>query len=135
MKELMKVEQQVVKGQKKKKGGFTLVELIVVIAIIAILAALLIPMVSKYIGQATDARNKANARALYTAGAAYGAELIAEGKDAKGTYNTKDDKELNEYLGDIKGYGEVIITSTGAVDVATWWPNGERKGDFVSYPK
>ena len=39
----------------KKKGGFTLVELIIVIAILAILAAIAIPAYSGYISKANEA--------------------------------------------------------------------------------
>lgn len=48
------------------KKGFTLIELIVVIAILAILAAILIPSLTNYISEANQAKNKANARALYS---------------------------------------------------------------------
>lgn len=48
------------------KKGFTLIELIVVIAILAILAAILIPSLTNYISQANVAKDKANARALYS---------------------------------------------------------------------
>ena len=48
------------------KKGFTLIELIVVIAILAILALILIPSITGYIGRATEAKDSANARTLYT---------------------------------------------------------------------
>lgn len=48
------------------KKGFTLIELIVVIAILAILAAILIPSLTNYIQKATDSKNQANCRSLYT---------------------------------------------------------------------
>lgn len=48
------------------KKGFTLIELIVVIAILAILALILVPSITNYIGQATRAKDAANARSLYT---------------------------------------------------------------------
>lgn len=52
--------------KKLNKKGFTLIELIVVIAILAILAAILIPALTNYIQKATDAKNQANCRSLYT---------------------------------------------------------------------
>lgn len=48
------------------KKGFTLIELIVVIAILAILALILVPSILRYIDEATDSRDLANARALYS---------------------------------------------------------------------
>ena len=58
---------------KKKKKGFTLIELMAVIAIIAILAAVLVPTVNGYINRAkktaiiTQARNVVNAVETYNA--------------------------------------------------------------------
>jgi len=52
--------------KKLNKKGFTLIELIVVIAILAILAAILIPALTNYIKKATDTKNAANCRSLYT---------------------------------------------------------------------
>ena len=48
------------------KKGFTLIELIVVILILAILAAILVPSILNYVGQAEDAKDQANARGLYS---------------------------------------------------------------------
>ena len=61
---------------KKKKKGFTLIELMAVIAIIAILAAVLVPTVTGYINRAkktaiiTQARNVVSAIETYNATAA-----------------------------------------------------------------
>ena len=52
--------------KRLNKKGFTLIELIVVIAILAILAAILIPSLTNYIQKATDSKNQANCRSLYT---------------------------------------------------------------------
>lgn len=48
--------------RRSKKGGFTLVELIVVLVILAILAALLIPALTGYIDKAKDKKIVAEAR-------------------------------------------------------------------------
>jgi prepilin-type N-terminal cleavage/methylation domain-containing protein len=52
--------------KKLNKKGFTLIELIVVIAILAILAAILIPAVTGYITKATDGKDQANCRSLFS---------------------------------------------------------------------
>ncbi|WP_010239278.1 prepilin-type N-terminal cleavage/methylation domain-containing protein [Clostridium arbusti] len=59
---------------KKKKKGFTLVELIAVIAILAILAAIIVPRVASYTGKATTSRYLADARTLAGAIETYNAD-------------------------------------------------------------
>lgn len=53
--------------KKRKKAGFTLVELIVVLVILAILAALLIPALTGYIDKAKEKSTLAEARQLQVA--------------------------------------------------------------------
>ena len=50
----------------KKQDAFTLLELVVVIAIIATLSVVLVPSFSSYNKKAEIAKDKANARTLYT---------------------------------------------------------------------
>lgn len=52
------------KGKRKKSKGFTLIELIVVIAILGILVILIVPNVGRYIGDANERVNQANAKLL-----------------------------------------------------------------------
>lgn len=55
---------------KKKKKGFTLIELIAVIAILAILAAIAIPNVISYVDKAKKTSIQTEAATVYNAGAA-----------------------------------------------------------------
>lgn len=55
------------KNLKEKKGGFTLVELIVVLVILAILAAILVPTLIGYINQANSEKDYATAQTVRVA--------------------------------------------------------------------
>ena len=50
---------------KKKKAGFTLIELIVVIAILAVLAIIITPRILGFVGNAKQSALESNARMLY----------------------------------------------------------------------
>lgn len=52
--------------RKNKKGGFTLIELIIVIAIIAILAAIAVPAFGQIREKANKTADLANARTIYS---------------------------------------------------------------------
>lgn len=87
--------------RRSKKGGFTLVELIVVLVILAILAALLIPALTGYINKAKEKKVIAETRmavmAVQTMNSDY---YAAKNKDIDWTKltddQTKEFKELAE---------------------------------------
>ncbi|MBN9683154.1 prepilin-type N-terminal cleavage/methylation domain-containing protein [Corallococcus sp. NCSPR001] len=55
----------------RKKGGFTLIELMIVVAIIGILAAIAIPNFMRFQAKSKQSEAKTNLKALYTAQKAY----------------------------------------------------------------
>ena len=61
----MKTLKEKLNAKLSKKGGFTLVEMLVVIAIIAVLVAISIPSVSSQLEKAREAVDAANIRAAY----------------------------------------------------------------------
>ena len=81
---------------KKKKKGFTLIELMAVIAIIAILAAVLVPTVSGYIERSkktaviTQIRNVVSAVETYNA-TTYGDKTIADNETVASLLDSADD--------------------------------------------
>lgn len=104
-------------NKRKKEGGFTLVELIVVLVILAILAALLIPALTGYIQKAKDKQITAECRQAVMAAQTlydeeYGAVKTANGKvtfDVKTTETTSNDGVVSN--GDIAKLAEVPVAN------------------------
>lgn len=65
--------------KKRWRGGFTLVEVLVVMAILAILAAITVPSFSGYIDKAKEEAYLSEARNVFTAVQIYVAEQYSEG--------------------------------------------------------
>ena len=109
--------------RRSKKGGFTLVELIVVLVILAILAALLIPALTGYINKAKEKKVIAETRmavmAVQTMNSDY---YAAKNKDIDWTKltddQTKEFKELAEI--DASTVRGVKFNDKHAVDTLTY---------------
>lgn len=121
------------KNLRKKKKGFTLIELIIVIAIIAILAAVAIPKFGSVRRSAEDKAMLANAKTIANAAAV----LVEEGKLKTTTKAEKvdEDSEVGKYLqsipkisGDENFY--ITVDSNGTVAVFT-----DKEGKEQIYPE
>ena len=119
------MEKMIAMQQKRRsrKGGFTLVELIVVLVILAILAALLIPALTGYINKAKEKKVIAETRmavmAVQTMNSDY---YAAKNKDIDWTKltddQTKEFKELAEI--DASTVSGVKFNDKHAVDTLTY---------------
>ena len=122
------------------RGGFTLIEMIVVIAIIAVLIALVAPLMTRYIATAKQARADAAAKSLCTAANAWLAEEMLGEHPAEGGVNIDDDgngefvKKLEGEAGPLDGYlaggipklYTVTVENGAAVRAECTMPDGTR---------
>lgn len=108
--------------RRSKKGGFTLVELIVVLVILAILAALLIPALTGYINRAKEKQIVAETRQCVMAAQTLYDEAYANVKK-NGTADIPTDAEILK-LADLTGKGKL---GTGDTDKVQF------KGNKVSH--
>lgn len=90
--------------RRSKKGGFTLVELIVVLVILAILAALLIPALTGYIDRAKEKSAVAETRQIVMA-----AQTITD--EVYGAHT--DVAAANLKMSEVQKLSEVTITKSG----------------------
>lgn len=104
-------------NKRKKEGGFTLVELIVVLVILAILAALLIPALTGYIDRAKEKSIIAETRQCVMAAQTLYDEAYADvAKDATPTLPTADAiKKLAEVTGTVSTENGDLAFSNGEV--------------------
>lgn len=99
--------------RRSKKGGFTLVELIVVLVILAILAALLIPALTGYIDRAKEKNVIAETRQAVMAAQTLYDEAYAN-VDKNGTAATPKNDEILK-LAELTGKG-TLGTDTNKVE-------------------
>lgn len=118
--------------RRSKKGGFTLVELIVVLVILAILAALLIPVLTGYIDKAKEKSLVAETRQVVMAAqtlydeyygtlATNATPATAPGTDT-GNFTMAKIKELSEVTGDI----DAVTVTSNKVSAVTYTKNGKK---------
>lgn len=100
--------------RRSKKGGFTLVELIVVLVILAILAALLIPSLTGYIDRAKEKNVIAETRQVVMAAQTLYDEAYGN-SDTAPTFDKTNDIKYEDVakLAEVKGTIEEITMGTG----------------------
>ena len=113
------------RNKLNKKGGFTLIEMLIVVAIIAILIAVSIPLVGTALDRAKAATDAANIRAakaevtiMYLTDQTLGDDAM-QYDAAKGKVVTKDPA-------DVKPYGKV----TGNTENIVWVKWDKTKAEF-----
>lgn len=112
------MEKMIAMQQKRRsrKGGFTLVELIVVLVILAILAALLIPTLTGYIDRAKEKNVIAETRQCVMAAQTLANE--AYGKVAVGTSVTVKEADV-QTLAEVKGIvSDITFNATDKSKIA-----------------
>ena len=106
---------QMLKNLREKKGGFTLVELIVVLVILAILAAILVPTLIGYINQANSEKDYATAQTVRVAAQAEADQLYADNNNTVPAVSAINDKsdDIKELAGVGTEVDKINVTALG----------------------
>lgn len=112
-------------NKRKKEGGFTLVELIVVLVILAILAALLIPALTGYIDKAKEKSVISETRQCVMAAQTLADEDYAAGttSSTQASTTTKCTVAEIQKLADVTGTVTAFTVKDGKVDTLTYQNN------------
>ena len=105
----------------RKKGGFTLIELMIVVAIIGILAAIAIPNFIRFQAKSKQSEAKTNLKAIFTAQKSYFGEKDKYSSDF--TVIGFDPEPANRY-----SYGLAAGCNTPAVATSTGRSTGAKAG-------
>lgn len=108
-------------NKRRAKGGFTLVELIVVLVILAILAALLIPALTGYIDKAKEKAVLAETRSAVMAAQTLADEAYAE-KTTTGNVSVDESKITG--LAEVKGTVSNVTCVGGKISTLNYQHNG-----------
>lgn len=127
-------------NKRKKEGGFTLVELIVVLVILAILAALLIPALTGYINKAKDKSIIAETRQTVMAAQTLVDEKYAEdSKTEIAVESTAQAGKTTILYSAVTNLAEVTgnlsnVTVTGGKITTLTYTNGGKKCVYTANP-
>lgn len=104
------------KNLKEKKGGFTLVELIVVLVILAILAAILVPTLIGYINQANSEKDYATAQTVRVAAQAVEDDYYSRNGTDLGEVTLESKTASEQSVKDLAGVGDDVKSATFKLD-------------------
>lgn len=127
------------KNLRKKKKGFTLIELIIVIAILAILAAVAIPRLGSMTTKASRSADIASAKTIANAATIVIAEKGAPAEDFTNAAVTSANTNTNQFVKDVVAYLQSVPKpKTADVDNFTLTVSGSvievKVGDNTYFP-
>ena len=107
---------QMLKNLKEKKGGFTLVELIVVLVILAVLAAILVPTLIGYINQANSEKDYATAQTVRVAAQAVADDQYGRNGSVDATITLGSKTANGQTVKDLAGVDDKVSAASFDVD-------------------